>query len=56
MFWIIFIILIFGMGVIGIIVDIFEQMKDSEYEIVRIAYWVGVIAVFALLFSWLSSC
>jgi hypothetical protein len=55
MFWIFFVIFIFIGCSIAYVVDLFEQMKTSEYEIVRIIYWVLTIMFFIATFTWVLS-
>jgi hypothetical protein len=55
MFWIFFVIFIFIGCSIAYVVDLFEQMKTSEYEIVRIIYWVLTITFFIAAFTWVLS-
>ena len=53
MFWFLFIFFILIAAGIGFVVDFFEQMKESEYEIVRIIYWVLVVSFWVYIFIWL---
>ena len=55
MFWIFFVIFIFIGCSIVYVVDLFEQMKTSEYEIVRIIYWILTAAFFIAVASWVLS-
>jgi hypothetical protein len=55
MFWFLFIVFILIGCVIAYFVDLFEQMKTSEYEIVRAIYWILVVAIFIFLFNWIST-
>jgi len=55
MFWIFFVIFIFIGCSIAYVVDLFEQMKTSEYEIVRIIYWILTAAFFIAVASWVLS-
>jgi hypothetical protein len=52
MFWIIFIIILFFIWVGTSILEFFEQMKESEYEIIRIIYWIFVVGVWVSLLIW----
>jgi len=53
MFWIIALILVFGMIVLGQIHELFQSMKTSEFEIVRKIYWVIVVGVWVTVIVWL---
>ena len=53
MFWFLFIFFILVAAGIGLAFEFFEQMKDSEYEIVRILYWVLVASFWIYIFVWL---
>ena len=55
MFWIIFIIILFFIWVGTSILEFFEQMKESEYEIIRIIYWIFVVGVWVSLLIWVLS-
>ena len=56
MIWVYLIIAIVIIGVGGMILEFFEQMKTSEYEIVRLFYWIFVTVFWILVFTWLCSC
>jgi hypothetical protein len=53
MFWFLFGFFILIAALIGFVSEFFEQMKTSEYEIVRIIYWIFVIVVWVSIFIWL---
>jgi hypothetical protein len=53
MFWILFIFFILIAAVLGYIFEFFEQMKTSEYEIVRIIYWIFVVTVWIAILYWI---
>jgi hypothetical protein len=53
MFWFLFIIFILIAAIIGFIAEFFEQMKESEYEFVRIIYWIFVVSFWIWILSWL---
>jgi hypothetical protein len=53
MFWFLFIFFILVAAGIGMVFEFFEQMKESEYEIVRILYWVLVVSFWVYVFIWL---
>jgi hypothetical protein len=53
MFWFLFIFFILVAAGIGFVADFFEQMKESEYEIVRIIYWILVVSFWVYIFVWL---
>jgi Kef-type K+ transport system membrane component KefB len=55
MFWIVFIIILFFIWLGASILEFFEQMKESEYEIVRIIYWVFVVGVWLSTLIWVLS-
>jgi len=53
MFWFLFIFFILVGCVLAYIADFFEQMKTSEYEIVRIIYWIFVVCIWGFILVWL---
>jgi uncharacterized membrane protein len=53
MFWFLFIFFILIASLIGFVADFFEQMKESEYEIVRIIYWILVVSFWVYVLIWL---
>jgi hypothetical protein len=53
MFWFLFIFFILIAASIGFVADFFEQMKESEYELVRIIYWILVVSFWVYIFVWL---
>ena len=55
MFWIFFVIFVAIGCSIAYVVDLFEQMKTSEYEIVRVLYWILTAAFFIAVVSWVLS-
>lgn len=55
MFWIIFAIVIIVACVAAWVADFFQQMKNSEYEIVRVIYWFLVTALWITALVWLWS-
>jgi len=54
MFWFLFAVVILIGCMIAWIADFFEQMKNSEYEIVRVIYWffVTMFWITALVWIW----
>ena len=52
MFWIIFIIILFFIWLGTSILEFFEQMKESEYEIVRLFYWTMVAGLWISAIIW----
>ena len=55
MFWIVFAIVIIIACVAAWIADFFQQMKTSEFEIVRVIYWLLVTAFWITALVWLWS-
>jgi hypothetical protein len=55
MFWILFIIVLIIGCSLAWLVDFFQQMKTSEYEIVRVIYWFLATAFWVLVLIWLYS-
>ena len=55
MFWILFAIFVFIGCAFAYVVDFFDKMLLSEYEIVRILYWVLKIALFIALIVWIAN-
>lgn len=55
MFWILFVIVLIIGCSLAYVVDLFEQMKNSEYEIVRILYWILTAVFFIAVASWVLS-
>ena len=55
MFWIIFIIILFFIWLGTSILEFFEQMKESEYEIVRAFYWIMVVGLWISAIVWVLS-
>jgi len=55
MFWFLFGVFILVAAAIGFVADFFEQMKESEYEIVRIMYWIFVVSFWVYIFVWIMS-
>jgi len=53
MFWTLFVFFILIGCVFAYIFDLFEQMKTSEYEIVRIIYWILVVSFWVYVLVWL---
>ena len=53
MFWVLFVIVVIIGCSLAWLVDLFQQMKTSEYEAVRIAYWFLVTAFWILILIWL---
>ena len=55
MFWIVFaIVIIVGCTAVWV-ADFFQQMKNSEYEVVRVAYWGLVTAFWITFLVWIWS-
>jgi len=54
MFWFLFAVVILIGCIAAWIADFFQQMKNSEYEIVRIIYWsfVAIFWVSVLIWIW----
>ena len=55
MFWILFAIFVFIGCIIAYVVDFFNQLQTSEYEIIRVFYWVLKIALFITLIVWIAN-
>jgi formate-dependent nitrite reductase membrane component NrfD len=55
MFWILFVIVLIIGCSLAWLVDFFQQMKNSEYEIVRVAYWGLVTAFWITFLVWIWS-
>ena len=55
MFWFLFGFFILVAAAIGFVAVFFEQMKESEYEFVRIMYWVFVVCFWVYIFVWIMS-
>jgi hypothetical protein len=55
MFWILFIIVLIIGCSLAYVVDLFEQMKNSEYEIVRVVYWILITAFWITILIWMWS-
>jgi len=55
MFWIIFVIILFFIWLGTSILEFFEQMKESEYEIVRAFYWIMVVGLWISAIVWVLS-
>ena len=55
MFWILFVALIFIGCAAAWLVEFFQQMKESEYEFIRVAYWGLVLAFWIAILIWLYS-
>lgn len=53
MFWILFAIIIIIGCTAAWVMDFFNQMKTSEYEIVRIAYWGLALAFWISTLIWI---
>jgi hypothetical protein len=53
MFWFLFGVFILIAAGIGFVADFFEQMKESEYELVRIIYWIFVVSFWGYILIWL---
>jgi hypothetical protein len=53
MFWVLFVAIIFIGCAVAWLAEFFQQMKTSEYEAVRIAYWFLVTAFWILILIWL---
>ena len=52
MFWILFMVFIFIGCAISWVVEFFQQMKESEYEIVRAFYWIMVVGLWISAIVW----
>ena len=55
MFWILFVALIFIGCAVAWLAEFFQQMKTSEYEAVRVAYWVLVVMFWISIVIWLNT-
>ena len=55
MFWFLFVALIFIGCAVGWLAEFFQQMKTSEYEAVRVAYWVLVVMFWVSIIIWLNT-
>ena len=55
MFWILFIIVLIIGCSLAYIADLFEQMKTSEYEFVRVAYWILITVFWITILIWMWS-
>lgn len=53
MFWIVFAIVIIIGCTAAWLVDFFQQMKTSEYEVVRVFYWVVVVLFWISVLLWI---
>ena len=54
MFWFLFVVVILTGCALAWLADLFQQMKNSEYEAVRIMYWFLVTVFWILILIWLS--
>ena len=52
MFWVLFVALIFIGCAIAWLAEFFQQMKESEYEAVRVMYWFLVTAFWITILVW----
>lgn len=55
MFWVLFAIVILVGCAISWLADLFQQMKNSEFEIIRVIYWVLVIATWISILIWIAN-
>jgi hypothetical protein len=55
MFWFLFVALIFIGCAVAWLAEFFQQMKESEYEAVRVAYWFLVVIFWISIIIWLNS-
>ena len=55
MFWILFVALIFIGCAVAWLAEFFQQMKTSEYEAVRVAYWTLVVMFWVSIIIWLNT-
>lgn len=55
MFWFLFAVVILIGCMIAWIADFFQQMKNSEYEIVRVIYWFFVVMFWITALIWIWS-
>jgi hypothetical protein len=46
MFWIFALFLVAGMIILSSIYEVFQSMKESQYEAIRVIYWAIVTGVF----------
>ena len=53
MFWFLFAVVILIGCAIAWLAEFFQQMKDSEYEIVRVLYWTFVTAFWITVLIWI---
>lgn len=55
MFWFLFAVVIVIGCVAAWIAEFFQQMKNSEYEMVRVIYWTFVVIFWVSVLIWLCS-
>jgi len=53
MFWFLFVVVIVIGCIAAWIAEFFQQMKNSEYEIVRVAYWTFVVIFWVSVLIWI---
>ena len=53
MFWFLFAIVILIGCAAAWLVEFFEQMKNSEYEIIRVLYWAFVLVFWVTILIWI---
>jgi hypothetical protein len=53
MTWILILLLIILVGTFGNIGEILEKMRESNYEFIRIVYWILVVTLFTVLIGWM---
>jgi hypothetical protein len=56
MFWFLFILFILIFAFIGGAANLFDKMRESEYEPVRIIYWILLIAFYVAIIGLLMTC
>lgn len=52
MFWFLFAVVIIIGCIAAWIAEFFQQMKNSEYEIVRVIYWTFVVIFWVSILIW----
>jgi hypothetical protein len=55
MFWVLFAVVILIGCAIAWLAEFFQQMKESEYEAVRVIYWFLVTAFWISVLIWLNN-
>ena len=53
MTWILILLLIILVGTFANIGELLEQMRESNYEFIRIVYWILLVILFTVLIGWM---